>query len=105
MTMAGTPPDTLTGSCRTIVPPPAPPLDDALKSAGGGTTWGLGIGAVTSFTRKATFPNVTTSFAPASASVILAPFKNVPFEEPRSVTRTPLSVSTISAWRREMVGS
>ena len=92
-------PETLTGSCRTIVPPttPPPPLAGDLKSAGAGTTCGRATGTVTSLTRNATFPKVTTSLAPASASVILAPFKNVPFEEPRSVTWTPLSVSTISA--------
>jgi hypothetical protein len=62
-------------------------------------------GAVTSFTRNATLPKVTTSFGPASASAILAPFRKVPLEEPRSFTRTPVSLRAISAWRREMVGS
>jgi hypothetical protein len=100
MTIAGTPPDMLTGIWRTIVPAATPLLAPALglvKSPGGGTTCGRGRGTVTSLTRNATFPNVTTSFAPASASVTLAPFRNVPFDEPRSVTRTPVSVRTISA--------
>jgi len=70
-----------------------------------GTTCGRATGALTSFTRKATLPKVMTSFSTAIASVMRAPFRKVPFEEPASLTFTPPSVRDTSAWRREMVGS
>ena len=56
-------------------------------------------------TLNATLPKVITSLATASAWVMRAPFRKVPFDEPRSLTRTPVAVSEISACRREMVGS
>src|SRR2546427_4073066 len=78
--MAGTPPETLTGSWRRIVPPAAPGLG-LVKS---GTTLGRWTGAETPFTRNATLPKVMTSFSAATASVTRDPFRNVPFEEPTS---------------------
>ncbi len=111
VTIAGTPPDTLTGICRTMVPaavpaaPPAAPFDPGNSAETGGTTWGRGAGAVTSFTRNATLPKVMTSFSAATASVTRAPFRNVPFDDPTSLILTPPSVRESSAWRREMVGS
>src|SRR2546430_3758703 len=51
VTIAGTPPDTLTGSWRTIVPPAGfAPVNSADTD---GTTCGRAAGALTSFTRKA----------------------------------------------------
>src|SRR5207247_2060040 len=51
VTIAGTPPDTLTGSWRTIVPPAGfAPVNSADPD---GTTCGRAAGALTSFTRKA----------------------------------------------------
>jgi hypothetical protein len=102
--MAFTPPDEgLTGSCRTIVPcgmARDPPVWLASGVGADGRA-----GGVIPATRNATLPKVTTSFAPASAWVMRAPFRKVPFEEPRSFTRTPPATSAISAWRREIVGS
>src|SRR5213076_2428981 len=100
-TMAGTPPEFVTGSWRRIVPPAFAPNSEGT----GGTTWGRGAGAATSFTRNATLPNVMTSFSPATASVMRAPFRKVPLEEPTSLTLTPPSVRLSSACRREIVGS
>ena len=100
-TMAGTPPEFVTGSWRRIVLPAFAPNSEG----SGGTTLGRGAGAVTSFTRNATLPKVMTSFSPAIASVIRAPFRKVPLEEPTSFTFTPPSVRLTSAWRREIVGS
>src|SRR2546422_1887418 len=100
--IAGTPPDTLTGSCRTMVPPAAPPFAPANSAEADGTTWGRRAGALTSFTRKATLPKVMTSFSPASASVTRAPFRKVPLEDPASLTLTPPSVRISSACLREM---
>src|SRR5256884_6868084 len=89
--MAGTPPDTLTGSWRTIVPPAGfAPVNSADTD---GTTCGRATGALTSFTRKATLPKVMTSFSTAIASVMRPPFRKVPFEEPASLTFTPPSRS------------
>ncbi len=103
VTIAGTPPDTLTGSWRTIVPPAGfAPVNSADTD---GTTCGRAAGALTSFTRNATLPKVMTSFSVASASVMRAPFRKVPFEEPTSLTFTPPSARETSACRREMVGS
>ncbi len=104
ITIAGTPPDLLTGIWRTIVPPPACCLLPA-NSGGAGTTCGRGAGGVTEITLKATLPNVTMSFSPASASVTRAPLRKVPLEDPRSFSLTPPAVSAISACVREIVGS
>jgi hypothetical protein len=78
--------------------------DRALGDPGEPEVWlesGVGsdgrAGGVIPATRNATLPNVTTSFATASACVMRAPFRNVPFEEPRSFTRTPEGIKTISA--------
>jgi len=85
-----------------MVPPAAPPGCGVWND---GTTCGRGGGALTSFTRYATLPNVMTSLSVATASSMRAPFRKVPLDEPRSLMRTPPSVSTSSACWREMVGS
>ena len=47
-TIAGTPPEELTGSCRTMVPPGGPPGFGVWNA---GTTCGRGAGRLTAFTR------------------------------------------------------
>jgi len=95
-----------TATLRTMVAPgggPDPPAVPPMVL--GGSTAGCAEGGVTSRTRNATLPKVTTSPTPATISVTRAPFTNVPLLEPRSLTCTPPLASATSAWRREMVGS
>ena len=87
---------------RTMVAPGGGLVPKVLPAASG---TGCAEGGVTSLTRNATLPKVTTSPDPATVSVTRAPLTNVPLLDPRSFTCTPPLARTTSACRREMVGS
>lgn len=91
-----------TDTFRTMVAPGGGDVPNVLAT---GSTAGWAEGGVTSRTRNATFPNVTTSPAAATVSETLAPFTNVPLLDPRSLICTPPLASVTSACWREIVGS